>query len=225
MATWTGDYELRKLQVRYSRSPTGMGSQDVAVTTHHFLNLTADEPDATWTTGDYTTVEGAWDTLWTSLKARQSPTTRLDQFRWYKDGPAFHPTPEDGNPADRVTERDVPGTLAAGDTILPPQVAISVTERTALRKRWGRFYLPAGGSAYCTANGDLGASAVDFIADAVEIFYNACRAADLIPVVFSPTTEAAFSVDQTQVDSLYDVIRSRRWSSPAVRDTRTLVAI
>lgn len=193
--------------------------------TVHFLNLTDSEPDSTWDGTDYGTVETAFSQLWTDIKDNYFSWLHLDQFRWYRDGPAFHPTPSEGNPADRVTEVDVAGSLTTGTTNLPPQVAISVTERTAIRKRWGRFYLPAPRVSQTTIEGRLQAAFVDEIADACEAAFNTCRAADLIPVVFSPTTENAYSVDELQVDDLFDVIRSRRWSGPTIRDRRTLVAI
>lgn len=225
MAQWDAPYELRKLQIRYSRAPVGIGTQDVCVTTHHFLNLTDDAPDDTWDAGDYGAVEAALATYFAALKIIWPTWLHVDQYRWYRDGPAFHPTPAEGNPADRVTEVDIAGTLAAGSGVLPPQTAISVTEKTALRKRWGRYYLPAGATSTSTQYGLLLEGTRDLVADASEAFYNTCRAADLIPVVFSPTTESSWSVDAIQVDDLFDVIRSRRWSSPSNRDPRILAAI
>src|SRR6187399_956040 len=67
VATYTGDYRLAKLTSSWSRLPTVGVAQDVDQCTWHFLNLTGGEPDDTWTTADFTTIETAFTTFWTSL--------------------------------------------------------------------------------------------------------------------------------------------------------------
>jgi hypothetical protein len=241
VAEYTGTYELRKLHVVYNRALTGGPAQDVAITTHHFLNITSGNPDATWLTADYQQVESAFDAFWTSLKPSYSADTRLAEYRWYADGPDFKPFGETSSPMLRALTKNVAGTASAAITALPPQCAVSVTEETAarystvaregrpsqLRHRWGRFYLPApgygalGGAA--PNQGRLQPAFQTTVADAAQVFYNACRAgANLIPVMYSPTTGNAWSVDQLHVDDVFDVIRSHRFDTPISRAVRTL---
>lgn len=240
MAEWSGDVELRKLAVRWSRSPSGGVPADVCVCTWTFLRLDGDTPSVDWSDDShYTTIESAFGTFWSSIKELYPSWTHLDQLRWYADGPAFRPTPPEGNPARRVTEVDVAGT---GDPTecLPPQAAISVTEKTLIRKEWGRFYLPAPRAYASSSQGRINTASLDQVADAVEIFYNACRAAALVPVVFAPAlperpkkptgtlparTGVVYEVTSTQVDDTFDVIRSRRWNAPVVRDSRVLAPL
>src|SRR6186997_3090031 len=65
---WNSGYELRRVTTLYDRIDDAGFDQDYAMTTLHLLNLTDGDPDSTWTTGDYTTVEGFLDAFWTTLK-------------------------------------------------------------------------------------------------------------------------------------------------------------
>lgn len=236
MATWNAPYELRKLTVSWSRTPTVGVVQDRDMCTFHFLNLTGGVPDASWTTADYTTVETAFDTYWTSIKTLFVAETKLVEYLWRADGPAFRPHGTSLAPTQRITTRTVAGTDASGSP-LPPQCAMSVTEvtassyevsgvgvpgsepgtgRTQRRNRWGRFYLPAMGTA-ATTDGRFLVSACSSIANATHNFYNACVAAQLVPVMYSPTTGSAFSILEVHVDDIVDVIRSRRYVTPLTR--------
>lgn len=219
---FTTAYELRELTAVYTRGEVGVPPQDPAMTTHHFCNLTGGVPDATWTDADYVAVENAFTTFWTSITDRFTSIITLAELRWRADGPAFKPFGSSLQPTLRVTARAVPG--AATGSACPPQTAISVTERTAAkfvvpdvegvgaqtRNRWGRFYLPQPAVAALVTNGRISNAAATDIADAAEVMYEACTAAGLIPVMYSPTTGHAWSVLQLAVDDLADVIRSRR---------------
>ena len=231
---WTSGYELRELDVLWNRTPAGGVVQDAAMTTHHFLNLTGGEPDASWTTGDYTTVETAFDALWTSIKTGHMPELSLGGYRWRADGPAFRPFGTSLSPTLRNTARAVPGT-ASSQIELPPQLAMTVTEVTPakytahdvegsgdqLRNRWGRFYLPAGIAGNISA-GRFASAYIGTVATAVQTAYNACVAGDLIPVMYSPTTGSAWSITEIRVDDICDVIRSRRYVTPLLRNPKTI---
>lgn len=244
VTTWAEGTDLRKLQIRYSRAPSGSVSEDVAVTTHTFLKVTGGVASGTWTDPtDYAAVETAFGTLFTALKFYIPAHVHLDQYRWYIDNAALRLPDHAPNPALRVTEVDVAGTQS-GAANLPPQIAVSVSEITASRKSWGRFYLPMTGAAGTDVNGRFSQSVS--IADAVKTFYNSCRAAGLYPVVYAPGLPARssaaakraaarvgpgtvpeediaarsgviYEVTSIQIDDLYDVIRSRRWDKPTVR--------
>lgn len=235
-------FELRKLQVRISRQPAGR-LEDVDVMTFHFLKVVSGTPSNDWSSGtEYSAVETALSAMWTTDKTDYPSFMHLDQFRWYKDGPAFYTLNDDGsayvpigdNPATRVTEVDVAGTSSA-TAVLPPQVAWSITEITSSRRHWGRFYLPAGDANRLDATGLLGATELGSSLGAAVTFYNACRAANAVPVVFSiqkperpkagggtlPAVGAvAYEVTSLQMDDICDVIRSRRYQN-GVTKTRT----
>lgn len=240
---WTGDFELRKLTVSWSRTPTSGVVQDPDMCTFHFLNLTADVPDDTWTTGDYTTVETAFDNFWSAVRVRWSPEVKLSEYSWRADGPAFSPHGGGFSPTLRLTPKSVAGSASTGD-ILPPQCAMTVTEvtsahytaygvgvpgsvpgtgRTQVRNRWGRFYLPTLMNSEI-ADGRFTTAACAAVANAVQTMYNACVAADLIPVMYSPTTGNCWSIEEIRVDDLVDVVRSRRYVTPLTRTPRAITA-
>lgn len=222
LVEWTTSYELRKMTAVYTRAEAGVPPQDDAMTTHHFLNITGGVPDATWTDTDYAAVETAFTTFWTAITDRFTNIVTLSELNWRADGPAFKPFGSSLQPTLRATARSVAG--AATGSACPPQVAISVTERTDARftvtdvegvgtqsrNRWGRFYLPQPAVSALVTDGRIANAAATDIADSAETFYEACVTAGLIPVMYSPTTGHAWSVTQLAVDDLADVIRSRR---------------
>lgn len=242
VADITGTFELRKLQVKWSRAPGGR-VEDTDVCTFHFLKVVSGTPSNDWSSGtEYSAVESAFNTYWGTLKDDYPSYIHLDQYRWYKDGPAFwHQiggsgpfVPIGDNPSVRITEVDTAGTGSVTN-MLPPQVAWSVTEITSSRRHWGRFYLPAAGATRLDSTGLLSSVELGGSLTASVTFYNACRAANAIPVVFSiakpdratagggelPAVGAvAYEVTSLQMDDICDVIRSRRWAT-GVTKTRT----
>jgi len=242
VAQWTGTYELRELVAHFSRTPATGVVQDDDLCTFHFLNLTAGEPDATWTTTDYTQVETAFDTMWTALKAFYNSETKLSEYYWRADGPAFKPHGSSLSGPLRITPKSVPGTMS--DPMLPPQVSIAVTEvteahytaygvgvpgsvpgtgRTQTRNRWGRVYWPAVGSD-SLSSGRIKTVTCTGFANAMQAFYNDCVGNDIIPVMYSPTTGNAWSITEIRVDDIFDVMRSRRYDTPLVRTPRAIDA-
>lgn len=207
-------WEGRKLQVVYGRVSASGVAEDDAVTTHHFVNYTGGVIDDSWTDTDFTNIESNFDAFWTAIKGGYKTFTTLLEYRWYKFGPDVGPP----NPAVRVVPKSVPGTSTGN--LMPPQVAMSITERTPLRKQWGRFYLPAPVTAAGDANGRILAVEIDALADAAEALYEACFADDIIPVVYSPRHEVAIAPLEIQVDDVFDVIRSRRYENTLTRDRR-----
>jgi hypothetical protein len=236
LVEYTTDYELRKLQVSWARTPTAGVVQDADVCTFHFLNLTNGVPDASWITSDYTSVESAFDALWTSLRPNYLPEIKLSEYAWRADGPAFKPFGAGLSPTLRIVPKSVAGS-GVGGTALPPQCAMSVTEvtaatydvsgvgvpghapgtgRTQRRNRWGRFYLPAPIAVNLT-DGRFATQYCSDVSGFVRTFYNACVTAGIIPVMYSPTTGHAWSVTEVHVDDIVDVVRSRRYTTPLTR--------
>jgi hypothetical protein len=239
---WTDDYELRKLTASWSRTPSRGVVQDRDQCTFHFLNLTGGNPDASWIDADFTAVENAFDTFWGAIKDQYATQTVLVEYMWRADGPAFKPHGSSLSPTLRVVSRSLPGTGGGDTQQLPPQCAITVTEvtashytafgvgvpghapgtgRTQVRNRWGRFYLPAPNAGALNVGRVLPATCTQ-ISDAVKTFYNACVTAQLVPVMYSPTTGSSWSIDAVHVDDIFDVIRSRRFIVPTTRAPNTI---
>jgi hypothetical protein len=113
----------------------------------------------------------------------------------------------------RSVTRAVAGTGAFGD--LPPQVACSITLRTASRRSWGRTYLPLGalGASNDLSGGRFSTSYVDYVANATGTLVGTLASNDFYLVVYSATKSALLNVEQVEVDNVPDVIRRRRWKS------------
>jgi hypothetical protein len=60
---------------------------------------------------------------------------------------------------------------------------------------------------------------------AVKTFYNTCVAAQIVPVVYSPTTGSAWAIEHVHVDDLVDVVRSRRYTTPTTRAPNDINAV
>lgn len=240
---FTGSFELRKLMFRLSRAPAGR-TEDVDVMTFHFLKVTSGTPSAWSDATDLGNVETAMNTWVTANKGSWFAFTHADQYRWYADGPAFYSLNGDGtayvpngdNPALRITEIDVAGT-ATGTSCLPPQCAVTVTEKTSSRKHWGRFYIPVQASATTDATGLVQSGQVTGFASSTVTLYNTCRAASVVPVVWSiqkpvrpkrpsgtlPAQPAkAYEITAVQVDDIVDIIRSRRYRTGLNKTTTAL---
>lgn len=241
---FSGTFELRKLQWRISRAPSGGTVEDQDVMTFHFIKATGGTPGA-WVDGtDLPIVETAVSTFWTALVGDYPAFMHSDQYRWYKDGPAFwelsgdgtHYVPITPNPAIRVTEIDIAGT-GSDSHYNPPQDAMTVTEKTSTRTAWGRFYLPFIRQTNTDAVGRIATAYCDTIAAGVVTMYNTCRTANVVPVVFSvakperpkkpsgtlPAQAAiAYEIASVQVDNLVDIIRSRRYSGATYRKVTAL---
>lgn len=231
---FSGTFELRKLQWRLSRAPAGR-VEDVDVMTFHFIKATGGVPGTYNDTTDLAAVESAITSFWSSGLANFCHSfIHSDQYRWYKDGPAFYHSdpdhavfqPNGDNPAIRITEVDVAGGSGSASA-LPPQCAITVTEKTSSRRHWGRYYMPVSSTSITDATGLVAASNRTSLLASAVTFYNACRTASMVPVVFSiaknerpkrpsgtlPAVGAiAYEIAALQMDDIVDVIRSRRFA-------------
>jgi hypothetical protein len=239
MADISPTFETRKLQWRFSRAPAGGTVEDVAVFTLHYIKASA--PNGPWDdANDLPNIESTLNVFWTTIHDQFPAFMRSDQYRWYKDGPAFYELagdgsryiPKGGNAAVRVTEVDSPG-LAGNESMMPPQIAMSLTLKTSMRKSWGRFYLPAPAVIACDYDGRIYQASVDKIANAALSLFGSNRAGGYYPSVFSiqkparlthdgkltlPAQDAiAYEVKSVQMDNLFDVIRRRRWDGPTYR--------
>lgn len=206
--------EGRLLMVKWSRAGT-VPVQDAMITTHHFVNYTSGVVDTTWIDADFVAVESAMDTFLGALASYYTSDVQVDQYRWYKFSAELN-APGNSNPPVRITEKNLLGSASSVDA-LPPQVAFSVTEKTGLRKHWGRFYLPLNAKNNCGVDGYAAPAMVAAVATAAKNFYEATFAADIRPVVWSRKYGHAYGVEKIQVDNIWDVIRRRRIEQPTTR--------
>lgn len=246
VATYTEPFEVRKLQVVWGFNAGSPLGDDVRVATFHHLRLSGGSPSADWAAADFEAVEAAFDTFWAALRPYWRSEYVLQQLRWYKAGPAISPPQE----PVRVVDRNVAGSQVSTiyNRSLPPQVAVSVSEKTATRKHWGRFYLPTpatnkagdtNADPVTTAAGRFHSGFLSIVANAADAHYEACRTANVPIVVYSaakperpkepsgtlpPQAALAITVDNLQVDDIPDVIRSRRFSAPTLRVQRAVGA-
>lgn len=233
VANFEGEFSLRKAQVRWGRNGGAAAGTDDAVTTHHFLKLAAGVPSDAWVAADFIAAETALTAFWDAIKASFNATTTLKQIRWYRVDPDVALS----GPPVRVVDPAIAGGGTAGAGQSPPQVAISVTEKTSSPKNWGRFYLPAPLDTHATQFGRIGATFHTDLANAADVMYEAFVTASIPAVVYSKAKPAretsggtdlpaqaatAFGVTSIQVDDLYDVIRSRRWNEPLLRLQRDI---
>jgi hypothetical protein len=176
-----------------------------------FLNYTSGSPDDSWITSDFTTLEGYLNTWWASLTGYVDSKTRLAEIRWYRYGPGIVPP----NPAVRVLTIGSP-VAGSGIGYHTPQTACSITFRTAVRRSWGRTYLPwtgaALGSTLRPGNADC-----DAIANATQTLVNSAAGADFQLVVVSKRLSASLAVEKIEVDNTLDVIRRRRFKTSSYK--------
>lgn len=186
-----------------------------AIFTIDLANITNGVVDGTWTDQDYTDVEGELTAMWLQLKAFTSQRCTLVERRYYvrtfNDMSITKPFGPSGPP-----ERIFPLNVAGGTGLSQaPQVSVSVTERTAYPKHWGRFYLPWPASDTVDSRGHITTAATDAIGASVNLYFGTLMGREFFPVV--PYTQVdrqpnrgLLTVDQVQVDNVFDVIRRRR---------------
>jgi hypothetical protein len=172
-----------------------------------FLNITGGDPDDTWTSADYTTLEGYLDTFWTAIKGYVHPGCKNAGYHWYRHGPGI----VGANPAERVTSRSVVGT--SGGDPLPPQDSTTITLRTAVRRSWGRTYLPGLTTGAMGSAGEFSNAFVDNIAAAADTLNSSANGSDFPLVVVSVVNSATLMVEAVEVDNVVDIIRRRRWKT------------
>ena len=209
-----------------------VGDVDVAdrqVFTWDLANITNGAVDSSWTEADYVAVEGELSAWFTAVRAVFPSTARLIERRYYVMG--FTDLAAGTNLADDkpyiksgAPERVYPvGIVGSGTAQMqPPQIAMSVTEKTAYPRHWGRFYLPFPHAANNGTDGYIATATVDSVAAATNTYYAALQAREFFPVV--PVTQieknparALLTVNELQVDNNWDVIRRRRKKTTTYR--------
>jgi hypothetical protein len=210
-AVASGGIGVRRCVCVVARS-TAHASSDVAEFHFDFLNITGGAPDDTWVDADYTTLETAILAFWTTAKQYASTGYSLAELRWYRVGAGVVKP----NPAVRVNTLASPVAGTGTANLLPPQVACSVTFRTAVRRSWGRTYLPLTGVSL--AAGEVFSNAmVGTLANAAQTLLQSAASSDFVQVVTSLHLNAALAVEHVEVDNVPDIIRRRRWKQQSFR--------
>jgi hypothetical protein len=169
-----------------------------------FMNFTGGNPDDTWTSADYTTLEGLLTTWWATVRLNVPSDTAFSRILWNRVGPGV-PKP---NPAERILDITTPSS-GTGTRALPPQAAMAISLRHPIRRSWGRTYLPIGHAV--PANGRSDAVDVDRSVAATVALAQGAKAADFAVVVTSPILSSALLVETIVCDDTVDIIRRRRW--------------
>lgn len=171
----------------------------------HWINLTSGELDQSWVSADFAAVESAVETFWSANAASFANTVRLVEHRWYGYGLGVVAP----NPPVRITTIGTPivGTITSANV---PQVAGNITLRTALRRHWGRIYVPFATSIYGT-NGQISSGGVDALAGAARTMLMVTPAAQgIVPVIYDRNRHLVFGVSAVEMDSVPDIQRRRR---------------
>lgn len=171
----------------------------------HYLNSTGGTLDTTWVSADFAAVESAIQAWWTSNAGSIESSVRLVEHRWYPFGPSVVAP----NPPTRITTLATP-IVGTSSSVFIRQVATTITLRTALRRHWGRIYVPLGNVIYNT-QGQMSSGTVDAHATSARTMLLAAETSQgVVPVVYDRVRKLAFTITAIEVDSVPDIIRRRR---------------
>lgn len=200
---------VRRASLVIDRKDQDAGADD-AYMHFDFLNTTSGSPDDTWTSTDFSTLEGYLNTFWGSVVNRVPPGQKLREIRWHRVGTGVgHP-----NPAERILVESSPVTGTATGAAAP-QNACSITFRTGVRRSWGRTYLPVGDIYLST--GRFSTTVVDAVATAAHTLVTSAAGSDFLLVVVSGPLSSSLVVESIEVDNVGDIIRRRRWKKQTYR--------
>jgi hypothetical protein len=182
-------------------------AEDVATNTLHFLTPGPFDLDTTGTASNLADrIEALYGSDELALRTHMSSTHKITRI-------AVSRATETGEP---LHQRAVDYSGINTGPIMPLQVAVSVTFKTAIRKRWGRVYLPGIAQSRYTPDGRIAPIYCDQIAEQWAVFSDGL---DTPGTLVTHVTTSANSknpsavttpVTAYQVDNVPDVIRSRR---------------
>lgn len=173
---------ILRLHVYYQRMRGSVVGDDRALTTHDFGIDDATWPDAGGgLTHNYATLEGDFLTFWNGCvtDANTGALVKPVQFRWYRQDSGSLPW---GDPA-RVLDNPTATAAASSVSTCPPQVACSVTEITASRRHWGRWYFPSPPAFKCLPDGSFYNQLSDGIAARAKTLYDSWNGRGVTPMV------------------------------------------
>jgi hypothetical protein len=178
----------------------------------HYVNSTSGELDTTWTSADFAAVETALQAMWSTNAGFFPDSCRLVEHRWYPFGPGV----VEPNPAYRVTTLGTPKVGTSTATWIR-QVATTATFRTALRRHWGRIYLPLSLVSYSSTGQMTSGDAAAILAFVRTALTGAEASQGVVPVVYDRNRKVAMTIRSYEVDSVPDIQRRRRPRDTAFR--------
>lgn len=181
-----------------------------AVTTHDWEWIDSDPISSS----SYESVEAKFDTFLGVVGNYWSEYVHVVGYRWAEWKSDYSGL----EPSFRFAQRDIPGDT--GTTLLPPQVSCAITEENAIRRRWGRFYLPFIGASAVT-QGRFTNTFCDDMANAAAVLLSEIEG-EWRHVTVSSKEPRLLPTEWTRVDNTPDVIRSRRWSGSSYRKRTAL---
>lgn len=184
---------------------------DDAINCHFdFLNLTGGDPDDTWTTADFTTLETALLAWHTGMVTFFPSYAALERIAWHRVGPGVVLP----NPAERILDLATP-VVGTGLSTVAPQLATTLTLRTGIRRSWGRTYIPF--AIAPAAMGRVSTGNTDFVVSTGMTLLNAARSADFLMGVTSLARSSFLAAEALESDSTIDIVRRRRWKHTAYK--------
>ena len=202
---------VHRLQIRYAVNRTGL-QPDVFENVLHFIRTDSGNVGTLATATQMGAVETAWGTFHQNARGWIENYIALDAYRWY----GLTLADPLGGPPLRVTDvTNVAGTQTLG---MPSQVATSITMRTAMRRHWGRVYIPG---SRLGSEGLVTSTDVTSLAGYFRTFVNSASTAGLTPVIFARDRQAVMSISAVEVDNVPDVIRRRRPKASTFRSILT----
>lgn len=211
------------VQTVFNRNSPSGTTEDVAVVTFDIVNITGGALDRTWTSGDWTVVNNALATFWTSVSAvmtnNHTFVYRKGYLRTFNPLTEVKPFADSGGPAF-VAAISGTGQLSTG--YMPYQISATITEKTPWPKHWGRLYIPGIGSASFDAYGRIVSATRTAMANAYQALNTTLQAGGfflVVPVtsVNKTPVRGLLNVTGVQVDDIPDVQRRRRPRQAAAR--------
>jgi hypothetical protein len=184
---------------------------DTAITTHHY-----EAPITPPGNADALAFVNVFNGFFTALQSEFSSDIQVNQIRFY----AISAVP--GTPSGDPFYIDT--TIRTGNSTgmrLPPQCAISVTEGTAMRRRWGRFYLPGFTVNSVGPGGRVLGVTMNAIANAADVMYQQMSDTGREFAVLRQIDRTYQLVRELRVDDVWDIIRRRRHSVTLARQIRS----
>ena len=220
--------QWRRAVVSWSRGASSGNPEDNAVCTFDIANITGSSIDSSWTTGDYDTCNGHIGTFLTAIAALQASTYAPISVDWYRMQFAQPMTTQRRFTPSGPPENHAPITGIVGQAVgdaLPGQVAFAVTEKTAVPRHWGRFYLPGFTEAAVGPTGRWTVGTVDNVVNQASVLYGALAGAEFFPVVASTQADnvlagSLLGVNSVKGDDVPDIIRRRRYRASTHTTTK-----
>jgi hypothetical protein len=195
--------------------------EDVAVMTMHIRQVVAGAPDLLPVTDEGRTDFASRCANWLGeVQTYISSQYLCRELRFYDipDGGPFLPKDPRGYMGDPVKIAPMNARGLSPAFQVPAQIAVSVTFKTAHRKRWGRFYIPGFTVNSLTGNARLSPGVCDALANSTHHLTSRSGTGAAL-TVFSRKYWNHEDPETIQVDDVLDVIRRRRLSNTTHRGT------